>query len=188
MEQEIWKEVPGFDGFYMASNLARVKSIDRLVKGRIDGFLAKKKGKVIKAHKSNVGYWRVCLSSPTRKCFTGLHRVVALAFVENPNPELFDQVNHKDGNKDNNLPENLEWCDIGHNNRHARATGLNVAKSGKESHSYGLKNKQSHRLKHVVTGELKPICEVAIEYGYTTRHITMMVKGERTNKTNYVLV
>ena len=53
-----------------------------------------------------------------------VHRLVAKAFVQNPDPENFNVVNHKDGNKFNNSSDNLEWCNQSHNTSHAHETGL----------------------------------------------------------------
>lgn len=180
--QENWKDIKDYEGLYQVSDFGNVRSLDRIVRSHHEG-VAIKKGRVLRPGISKVGYPRVLLIKDGIRKNISIHRLVALAFVDNAPGG--DQVNHIDGVKKNNVPSNLEWCDIGHNNRHARRMGLNVARSGKESHSYGLKNKQSIVLINTETNELKPICEVAKEYGYTTRHITMMVKGERTNKTVY---
>ena len=62
-----------------------------------------------------------------------LHRIVAKAFVENPNPEVFNQVNHIDGNKENNHYSNLEWTDNSGNQTHAYYIGLNEASIGENN-------------------------------------------------------
>lgn len=183
--QEIWKDIPDYEDYYQASNLGRIRSVDRYVKGKW-GNRAFRKGINLKPAISKIGYLRCVLANEMGKINRSVHRSVALTFI--PIENTSESINHIDGNKLNNHIDNLEWCTVGDNNRHARLNKLNVAKSGKESHSYGLKNKQAHVLKNTITGEIKPIVEVANECGVTTRHITMMVKGERTNKTNYILV
>lgn len=186
--REQWIPVKEFEHAYEVSTLGRVRSLDRYVKGRITPFKALRKGRVLIPHPSRRGYLRVILVDQYGKNKNiSVHRLVAIAFVEGRS-EVKNQVNHIDGDKSNNTPSNLEWCTIGHNNRHAREMGLNVAKCGPDNHSYGLKNKQSLVLTHRVTGELKSITEVAKELGFTTRHVTMMVKGERNNKTDYILI
>ena len=182
---EIWKDIPNYVGFYQASNKGRIRSVERFVNGKW-GNDAARKSVMLNPTKSKVGYLRCLLMKNSNRKTCSVHRLVALTFIENPKSNT--QINHIDGNKLNNCICNLEWCTVTENNRHARLLGLNVSKSGEEHHSYGLKNKQSHVLINVETKELKPICEVAKEYGCTTRHVTMMVKGERTNKTKYKLM
>lgn len=73
---------------------------------------------------NNRGYYSVVVRRRTKM----LHRLIAQAFI--PNPEGKQYVNHKDGNKLNNRVENLEWCTIAENNKHARDTGLHVQHKG----------------------------------------------------------
>lgn len=83
------------------------------------------------------GYLATALRYPDKsKYYTvRVHRLVAIAFIENP--YNYDQVNHIDGDKSNNNSNNLEWCDSKHNIRHSFETGLNIPKNGKDSHMYG---------------------------------------------------
>ena len=117
---EEWKEVAGHEGRYLVSSLGNVKSLTRAVdlgKGRFRVF----EGRVLKPmpHK---GYFRVCLGGLEKRKFYKIHRLVALAFI--PNPNNYNQINHIDGNKTNNHVDNLEWCTAKQNTAHARATGL----------------------------------------------------------------
>jgi hypothetical protein len=68
-----------------------------------------------------------------------LHRLIALTFITKPSPDHI-WVNHKDGNKLNNAPDNLEWTTVAQNIQHAFSTGLKIAKKGQESHMYGRKH------------------------------------------------
>ena len=87
-----------------------------------------KKQRVVKSNITNNGYVRaaICFGGAKRKDYA-VHRLVALAFIENPNN--YDQINHKDGNKLNNHYSNLEWCTQSHNIKHAVDTGLLKAAS-----------------------------------------------------------
>ena len=106
MEQ--WREIPGYEGLYEVSNCGRIRKGDRLKSLRSD------KG----------GYLNVWLSkNGIQKCLK-VHRLVALAFIKNPEGKR--TINHKDGNKQNNNVENLEWATHSENIMHANETGLRV--------------------------------------------------------------
>lgn len=99
---EIWKRIDGYDR-YEVSNLGRVRSLDtRDAWGRL------RKGKVLKAFRDTGGYMQVCLRNSNGQCNKNVHRLVAKAFLENP--EELPEINHKDENTENNRAENLEWC------------------------------------------------------------------------------
>lgn len=99
--KEIWRNISGYENLYQISNLGRVKSIKRN-KIRKTGMSGKYKSVIL--HKNN-----------KPKAFT-IHRLVAIAFIENP--ENKEQVNHIDENKLNNNVDNLEWCTRSENALH----------------------------------------------------------------------
>lgn len=110
---EIWKDIEGFEGLYQVSNYGRIKSFAKCNRYRNEERILKP---AIRG-----GYKHVCLcghhKTKTRRGKQYLvHRLVAEAFVRNPNPTDFRYVNHKDENKLNNHADNLEWCDIKYNN------------------------------------------------------------------------
>lgn len=121
METEIWKEIKGYEGMFAVSNLGRVKSLARRVSNHT-GFINKPE-RILKPIKDIKGYLRVYLSKNNKNKFTPIHRLVSFAFI--PNPENKPQVNHIDGNKQNNHVENLEWCTNRENSIHAIRMGLN---------------------------------------------------------------
>ena len=82
----------------------------------------------LKIHKSENGYSYVVLTYKNISKKFYLHRIVCMTFIDNP--FLKPCVNHKDGNKSNNIHTNLEWCTHLENNRHAFATGLNPNRLG----------------------------------------------------------
>lgn len=96
MNTEIWKDAPGFPG-YQISNAGRVCSNRGILK---QDFVK--------------GYFRVRLYRDKHVVRIFVHRLVALAFI--PNPNGLPQINHKNENKTDNRPENLEWCTAKYNN------------------------------------------------------------------------
>ncbi len=107
--KEIWKDIPNYKGLYQASNLGRVKN--------------KKTNKILKSSLSmKNGYNQLVLCKNDEHKVFKIHRLIAKTFI--PNPENKPQVNHIDGNKQNNNVENLEWCTIKENLNHAINSGL----------------------------------------------------------------
>lgn len=117
---EIWKDVKGYEGLYQVSNLGRVKSLERQ-KSNGKG-LVKIDEKVLTQDITNWGYYRVALYKKGTRKYYKVHRLVAIAFL--PNPENKEQVNHIDGDKLNNNVDNLEWNTRIENIHHAKINGL----------------------------------------------------------------
>lgn len=118
--EEQWKDIKGFEGRYQVSNMGRVKSLSRIVcnraSNRAKSFEYKKAGRIMKTHVSNSGYVFVQLWVEGTAFGKFIHRLVADAFI--PNPNGYEEVNHKDENKLNNNADNLEWCTPSYNMRY----------------------------------------------------------------------
>lgn len=117
--KEIWREIEGFNQ-YEVSNLGNVRH--------------KTKGMKIQTP-TKKGYLRVALYDGKRNVNRRVHRLVAEAFI--PNPEMFKEVNHIDEDKSNNRADNLEWCSRKQNIEHSIKSGKFVIKSVEQIDSYG---------------------------------------------------
>jgi hypothetical protein len=107
---EVFKTIKGYEGYYEISNYGNVRSTSY------------KGVRILKPSLTKCGYQNVILCVNQKKIHKLVHRLVAEAFVENPNN--LNVVNHLDGNKTNNIPSNLEWCTTEQNNEHAYDNGL----------------------------------------------------------------
>jgi len=111
---ETWKEIPNYEGLYEVSNMGRIKSLPRKFTIKND--------RILKPEKSNKGYWRAVLCKDNRTKHVSVHRLVAEAFITNPDNK--PEVNHKNGIKTDGRAKNLEWCTKSENEQHAYRTGL----------------------------------------------------------------
>ena len=133
--QEIWKDIKDYEGRYQVSNLGRVRSF----------FYGKKfheEGRIISTKLNNRNYTQVHLFKNGKEKMNLMHRLVAEAFI--PNPNNLPQVNHIDENKENNCANNLEWC----NNKYNAYYGTRITRSGekhrKQVFQYDLENNLIH--------------------------------------------
>lgn len=129
---EIWKDIEGYEGLYQISSLGNVKSLSRMLKHNKGG--VKVKRETILKHQLTSGYPSVCLYNGNRVKQAHIHRLLAIAFI--PNPDNKPEVNHINGIKKDFRIENLEWCTVSENIKHAWNTGLSKAwnkGSGKRS-------------------------------------------------------
>lgn len=119
---EIWKDIEGYEGLYQVSNYGRVKSLKNK---------SNHKNELIMKQAIVCGYKKICLSKNSIQKMYSVHRLVAIAFIKNPLNK--EEVNHKDGNKQNNKANNLEWVTSSENMKHAFKKRLSKQKIGKEN-------------------------------------------------------
>lgn len=115
---EKWLPVPidGFGEVYAISSYGRVRSLDRWVSPA--GHIELWKGRIMNQHIASAGYLNVSMSYNGKSIREYVHRLVAMAFI--PNPDNLPEVNHKDRNPLNNNVRNLEWCTHEYNVRYMR--------------------------------------------------------------------
>ena len=113
MREEIWKDIEGFEGYYQVSNMGRVKSLNYRRTG---------KEKILKGYDNGYGYLRVMLSKEGKNKQYRINRLVAQAFIENP--DNLPEVNHKDKVRTNNCVDNLEWCTTQYNVEYSKAKAV----------------------------------------------------------------
>lgn len=174
---ENWKFINGYENRYLVSDLGNVKSLRKPHRSY---------DKVLKPVKIGSGYLCVDLGNGNGIKRFLLHRIVAEAFM--PNPDNKPQVNHINGIKTDNRLENLEWSTRSENQKHAIKTGLRTAR--------GVKNSQAKINEDIVKcvfNDKRKYKEISLEYkiaistisgikrGYSWTHITGL-KNERINK------
>lgn len=139
MSAEEWRAIHGGD--YEVSSRSRVR--------RVTGGRGATPGRILRAGIDGRGYFTVRLYARSET----VHRLVAFAFLGRPPAR--HEVNHKDGNKLNNLPSNLEWCSRAENIRHAFATGLSRARSGTEHYRSKLTLADIENLRAAAAGHTR---------------------------------
>lgn len=183
---EIWKTIDGYED-YEVSNYGRVKSLERVAN---NNHVVKER--ILKQATITNGYQQVNLyKDGKQKCFI-VHRLVANAFIDNPNN--YEQVNHKDENKCNNHIDNLEWCDCKYNiNYGTRTEKASRTNSGENHPMYGKFGKEHHRSKQIIQLTLDNqvvktwdcIREIERKLGYHNQSISKCCKGKLKSAHGY---
>lgn len=167
---ENWKPVVNFEGFYEISDQARVRSLHDGRKFKAGHVMSPKLGKW--------GYFYVNLYRNGKFSKTlKIHRMVATAFVPNPNNK--PEVNHKDGNKQNNLPTNLEWVTESENVIHAFATGLHSGdKMRGEKNGFAKLTENNVKEIFQLRAEGRTQQCLADQFGVSRGHISVLLSGK----------
>lgn len=179
------KPVAGYEGYYEVDQFGRVFSLDRVVTV-VDGGRTYEKplsGKQMKQFMHDKGYKTVSLTKDGKTKMMFVHRIVAGAFL--PNPDNLPMVNHKDEDKTNNFLENLEWCTAKYNCNYG--TGI-------ERHARKIRGRESEKRVAVIQrrpdGTFKrrfsSITEAARFMDGSTSAISKVCKGERSRAYGYL--
>lgn len=171
MEQ--WKDIKDYQGLYMISDIGRVKSLGRTMILPTGGILNLKER--ILRQRVNKGYMIVGLSKRSKKFSVKVHRLVAEAFIENP--ENKKQVNHKFGNKKDNRVISLEWATGHENMKHSFANGFHVspAKKGESNGRSKLTNSKVKRIR-ALSLQGKSLRVLGEKYKVSSTLIAMIIK------------
>lgn len=169
-QEEIWKDIKGFEGLYKVSNKGNIYSLYS--------------NKILKWKTNNRGYHSIGLYKNGKVYYRLIHRLVAEHFV--PNPNNYPQVNHKDENKSNNCADNLEWC----TNHYNALYGTRIERTVNNK-SY---KRSRDKLKRKVVGRsldgkkviyLDSIAE-GRKYGFDPPTITNVCKGKYKHHKGFV--
>lgn len=168
----LWKDVVGFEGLYIVSNFGEIRSVDHYVKCNSGKRLVK--GRTLKPCDRGNGYPFVTMGKDGKQYNMSVHRVVAIAFL--PNPNNLPEVNHKDTNTFNYSLDNLEWCDRKYNNNYSnRAYKAAVSK---RKRILQIKNETVIRI-------WNSISEIERNTGISAGNISECCNGKRSTAGGY---
>jgi hypothetical protein len=171
IDGEIWMNVVGYGELYKISN-----------KGRIRTFVkhSYRRGKIMKPFRHKQGYLRISLVKNGKSKSYMMHRLVAEAFIYNPDNKL--EINHKNGIKHDNRVENLEWCTSLENIKHSITTGLTRRKSKSEIFSIVQKTNKlnKNQILSIISDykKGKKQCQIAANYNVSRAQICRIVNGK----------
>lgn len=175
MTEEIWKDVPGYEGLYKVSSLGNVMSF------QTEGLFGKgNTGRMMAQHPDKCGYMYVELrSKPKKRLKVSVHRLVAITFI--PNPENLPQVNHRDEIRDHNNVDNLEWCSVLYNQRYGhRRERSSISSTGENNARAILTEKDVLEIRRTyIPGDKKyGVRGLSEKYGVAYVTIQKIVQGK----------
>lgn len=169
MDKEEWGDVVGYEGIYQVSNRGRVK---RTARGPSTW-----PGRVLTAHADGAGYLRICLCKDGIQQHQYVHCMVAETFL-GTRPSLNHQVNHKNGVKDDNHIENLEWTTRAENVRHSFDVLNRSAPKGEAVWTSKLTPDDVKKIRHLYATNKHNQVDLAEIFGVTRAEIGYIVRGD----------
>lgn len=178
---EVWKEVKSKGFCWLVSPTGKVKTpahesiCKRVWRGKQQTMVASFPERTLKPYKARNGYLEVAAMKGGRRVKHSLHRLIGLAFVDGYSEGL--TINHIDGNKMNNRPENLEWVSLARNTQHEWETGL-VNLRGERNPVSKLTSKRVVYIRRLLAQGI-PAHALAIVSGLSPSLIAKIRDGER---------
>lgn len=146
--EEIWKDIDGYEGMYQISSHGRARGIERSVRNG-NGTVRVVPQAMLRQSLNSNGYLKIRLCGKN----IYVHRAVGAAFVYNDNPEIKNQINHINEDKQDNMAENLEWCTCSYNLRYGKRNEKMIITRNR----YKYRNSERPIEKYTLSGEY--ICE-----------------------------
>lgn len=175
MEEEIWKDIKGYEGLYQVSSFGRIKSLERYITfiNRWGGTnKVKLQEKILKHHFNNRGYCTLTLYKNGKSYHKLVHRLVGETFI--PNINNLPEINHKDENKLNNSVSNLMWCTRQYNNNY----GIQTKEGRRKTSSYRMKRIAQYTKDDKLVAIYDGIRVAEEETGIDNRNICKCCKGK----------
>ena len=172
---EVWRQVPGFEEIIEASSEGRLRSIPRMVVSKRWFRGRRVNGCVLTPALTSSGYLKVTIYAATGRVTASVHRLICAAF-HGPAPSPEHQTNHKDGDKRNNIPSNLEWVTAQENSQHAIGC-LGKGGGGERNHNCRL---SANDIAMIVSERQNgTTCRALAEtFGITVAHVSRIATGQ----------
>jgi len=181
MVNEVWKDIKGYEGLYQVSNYGKVKSLKRKVYSGKNRFRWHYERIMSNKKNNGNGYIVVSLNKNGRSQNKYVHRLVAEAFIENPNNLKY--INHKDETKSNNNVKNLEWCtaeyNCKYNDRHKKIGLKMINNKGNSKPIYQLNDNNE------VINQYPSISEASRQLKVSYQAISDCLKGKQQHSAGY---
>jgi hypothetical protein len=141
-----WKDVKGFDEYYKISDQGDIIRKERIIERKSHGTFVVPEKKISPVYDKD-GYLKTAFRVDGKRYYRRVHRLVAETFLNNPNN--YPVVNHKNGIKDDNRVENLEWCTVAENTQHAFDVLGRIGQNGGTNKRVAKINKETGELLEV---------------------------------------